>query len=277
MPELPEVETIARHLAKGDDQTPSLIGQKIVSASVFWTKTIAEPEVESFLTNLKNQTIQNISRRGKFLILELDHAFLLFHLRMSGDLLMRFATSDLPLKEPLVAHDHIYLHFASNWHLAFNDTRKFGRIWLTHEPKTVTGKLGPEPFDPELTPDVFAKKLSKYKRQLKPLMLDQSFIAGLGNIYTDEALFEAGLHPKRLSNSLCLDEANRLFRAIRKVLRLGIEHNGASIDWVYRGGGFQNYFQVYQQTGNPCPRCGSPIQRAVIGQRGTHYCENCQR
>ena len=277
MPELAEVETIARILAKGDIQTPSLIGQKIVGTSVFWKKTVAEPELETFQSAIKNQTVNKISRRGKFLILELDHAFLLYHLRMSGDLKMRYANTAIPLAYPFYAHDHVYLHFESHWHLAFNDTRKFGRLWLTQNPQTILHKLGPEPFDPKLTGTVFFEMLKKHKRQLKPLLLDQSFLAGLGNIYTDEALFQAQLHPKRLSNTLTEEDANRLLRAIRKVLRLGIEHNGASIDWAYKGGGFQNYFQVYQQTDNPCPRCGQPIQRTVIGQRGTHYCAYCQK
>ncbi len=276
MPELPEVETIARNLAKGDAKTPSVIGQRIIASSIFWTKTIAEPELSNFLAAINNQTILNVSRRGKFLILELNHAFLLIHLRMSGDLIMRQAEITPPLNAPLVAHDHVYLHFADNWHLAFNDTRKFGRIWLTPEPNTILGKLGPEPFDPKLTTDVFAKRLSQYKRQLKPLLLDQSFIAGLGNIYTDEALFESKLHPKRPSNTLNSDDSGRLLHSIRKVLQLGIEHNGASIDWAYKGGEFQNYFKVYQQTGNPCPRCNQPISRTTIAQRGTHFCRNCQ-
>ena len=276
MPELPEVETISRILAQGDSQTPSIIGQRIVGTSVFWERTIAEPDLTTFQAAITNQSIQKISRRGKFLIMGLDHAFLLIHLRMSGDLMMRHAEIPLPLKQPLMQHDHVTFHFASHWHLAFNDTRKFGRVWLTLNPNQVLGKLGLEPFDPKLTGTVFFEMLKKHKRQLKPLLLDQSFLAGLGNIYTDEALFLAGLHPKRLSNTLTEEHASHLLRAIRKVLRLGIEHNGASIDWAYKGGGFQNYFQVYQQTDNPCPRCGQAIQRTVISQRGTHFCAICQ-
>lgn len=276
MPELPEVETISRILARGDSQTPSLPGQRIVRASVFWERTIAEPDLSTFQSAIIDQTVQSISRRGKFLILELDRAFLLIHLRMSGDLVMRYAETPLPLTKPLMPHDRVTFHLASHWHLAFNDTRKFGRIWLTPNADDVLANLGPEPFDPELIDFVFLEMLKNHNRQLKALLLDQSFIAGLGNIYTDEALFEAGLHPKRLSNSLNLDEANRLLHAIRKVLLLGIEHNGASIDWVYKGGGFQNYFQVYQQTGHPCPRCGQAIQKTTVGQRGTHFCANCQ-
>lgn len=276
MPELPEVETISRILARGDSQTPSLPGQRIVRASVFWERTIAEPDLSTFQAAIIDQTVQSISRRGKFLILELDRAFLLIHLRMSGDLVMRYAETPLPLTQPLMPHDRVTFHLASHWHLAFNDTRKFGRIWLTPNADDVLANLGPEPFDPELTDFVFLGMLKNHNRQLKALLLDQSFIAGLGNIYTDEALFEAGLHPKRLSNSLSFDEANRLLHAIRKVLLLGIEHNGSSIDWVYKGGGFQNYFQVYQQTGHPCPRCGQAIQKTTVGQRGTHFCASCQ-
>ncbi len=276
MPELPEVETIARNLAQGDFQTPSLIGQKIVGTSVFWNRTIAEPDLTTFQSAIVNQTVQNISRRGKFLIMGLDHAFLLIHLRMSGDLIMRQAEITLPLTKPLIPHDHVTFHLESHWHLAFNDTRKFGRVWLTLDPSQVLGKLGPEPFDSKLTGAVFFQRLTSHQRQLKALLLDQSFLAGLGNIYTDEALFQAQLHPKRLSNTLSADDANRLLRAIRKVLRLGIEHNGASIDWAYKGGGFQNYFKVYQQTDNPCPRCGQAIQRTTVSQRGTHFCPRCQ-
>ncbi|HPX66274.1 MAG TPA: DNA-formamidopyrimidine glycosylase family protein, partial [Anaerolineaceae bacterium] len=141
MPELPEVETIARNLAKGDEQTPSVLGQKTVSSSVFWAKTVAEPDLLSFHSAIKNQSVLNVSRRGKFLIFDLDHAFLLIHLRMSGDLIMRYADMPLPLSKPLVPHDHVYLHFADNWHLAFNDTRKFGRVWLTPDPKRILSKL----------------------------------------------------------------------------------------------------------------------------------------
>ena len=137
--------------------------------------------------------------------------------------------------------------------------------------------LGPEPFDEELTPAVFADMLQKRSRQLKPLLIDQSFLAGIGNIYADEALFKARLHPLRQSDSLTLTEAGDLLESIRFVLTKGIDQKGASIDWVYRGGDFQNYFQVYQQTGNPCPRCGKPIEKIKVGQRGTHFCPACQR
>ena len=155
--------------------------------------------------------------------------------------------------------------------------RKFGRVWLLRDTSDLFAKLGPEPFDQQLTAEVFADMLKNHARQLKPLLLDQSFLAGIGNIYADEALFRARLHPSRLSNSLTSSEAGDLLEAIRFVLTKGIDQKGASIDWVYRGGDFQNYFQVYQQTGNPCPRCGHPIEKTKVGQRGTHICPVCQK
>jgi formamidopyrimidine-DNA glycosylase len=140
----------------------------------------------------------------------------------------------------------------------------------------VVGGLGPEPFDPLFTADVLHARLHAFRRQIKPLLLDQTFIAGLGNIYTDEALHQARVHPLRLSDSLSFEESSRLWQAIRDVLSEGIRRNGASIDWVYRGGDFQNAFHVYQRTGHPCPVCGTPVERIAVGQRGTHFCPNCQ-
>ncbi|HOR78751.1 MAG TPA: zinc finger domain-containing protein, partial [Anaerolineaceae bacterium] len=167
-------------------------------------------------------------------------------------------------------------NFNSGWKLVFNDTRKFGRAWLTEDPQKVLSGIGPEPLDPDLTPDKFHAMLQVRSRQIKPLLMDQRFLAGLGNIYTDEALFSAGIHPLRRSDTLTQPEAERLLAAIREVLQQGILAKGASIDWVYRGGDFQNHFQVYKRTGSPCPRCGTPIQRIVVGQRSTHFCPVCQ-
>lgn len=160
--------------------------------------------------------------------------------------------------------------------LAFNDARKFGRVWLTNDSCLVLNNLGPEPLSPELTPRLFYQMLASRRRQLKPLLLDQTFLAGLGNIYTDEALHLAGLHPLVLANKLSPRHAEKLLEAIRSVLQEGIKRNGASIDWVYRGGEFQNHFRVYQRTGEACPCCGSAVERITIGQRGTHFCPSCQ-
>lgn len=274
MPELPEVETIRRGLLAGNASTPSLLAQRVSAVSILWEKSVAFPSAREFSEQLIGRTIQDVGRRGKFLLIRLEHTHLIFHLRMSGDLTMRFSPPEEPFQPE--THDRILLRFVSGWILAFNDTRKFGRAWLTADPLSVLGGLGPEPLNPELTPGVFHEMLKAHSRQLKPLLLDQSFLAGLGNIYTDEALFNARLHPLRESSSLTEEEASALLTSIREVLLQGIREHGSSIDWVYRGGNFQNHFQVYQRTGEACVRCGEPIQKTTVGQRGTHFCPVCQ-
>jgi formamidopyrimidine-DNA glycosylase len=264
MPELPEVETIARILR------PELTGREIVSARLLWPRTLATPSPEQFLEQIAGQKIMDVSRRAKYLDVQLAAHHLFIHLRMSGDLSIRNAAYQ-PEK-----HDRLILQLSDTRQLVFNDTRKFGRVWLTVLPEDVIGGLGPEPFDPDFTPQLFHVRLIERRRLLKPLLLDQSFLAGLGNIYTDEALHMSGVHPLRVSDTITEDEAERLYRAIQSVLLAGIEHNGASFDWVYRGGSFQNYFRVYDREGQPCPVCGTPIQRIVVGQRGTHFCPICQ-
>jgi formamidopyrimidine-DNA glycosylase len=270
MPELPEVETIRRGLISGSGEVPSLVHQRITSVDLFWPKAVASPDPLQFIQGLQQREIISLNRRGKFLLINLDHGTLIFHLRMSGDLRMQ------PAGEPTQKHDRLQLNFNSGWKLVFNDTRKFGRAWLTEDPQKVLSGIGSEPLDPDLTPDKFHAMLQVRSRQIKPLLMDQRFLAGLGNIYTDEALFSAGIHPLRRSDTLTQPEAERLLTAIREVLQQGILPKGASIDWVYRGGDFQNHFQVYKRTGSPCPRCGTPIQRIVVGQRSTHFCPVCQ-
>lgn len=279
MPELPEVETIARILR------PQLIGMTILDADVRWARTVAAPSVRSFKRQIQGQVIRDVGRRAKFLRLQLTDLELLVHLRMSGDL----ALKDVYL--PPEKHDRLILSLhpaptpgkgisdkiATESRLVFNDTRKFGRVWLTADAEEITGRLGPEPLSADFTPEWLAEALSKRHRQLKPLLLDQTFLAGLGNIYTDESLHRAGLHPLALSDSVTIKKAERLHAAIQATLQEGIARNGASFDWVYRGGDFQNYFRVYDREGKPCPVCGTSIQRLVVGQRGTHICPHCQK
>jgi len=264
MPELPEVETFVRSLR------PELTGRTILSANLLWKRTLAAPSPQEFAEQIAGRQIGGLSRRAKYLDLELTGLHLFIHLRMSGDLWMR------PLPYQPETHDRLILELSDGRVLVFNDTRKFGKVWLTAHPEDVIGGLGPEPFDPAFTPAELHARLSQHRRQVKPLLLDQSFLAGLGNIYTDEALHLSHLHPQRISDTIDLAEAERLYYAIQTVLQAGIEHNGASIDWVYRGGNFQNYFRVYDRTGEPCPACGTPIERIVVGQRGTHFCPHCQ-
>jgi len=265
MPELPEVETFARALE------PELVGKTIRSADLRWARTLAIPSPKKFRAQIRNQKIVGISRRAKYLIIQLKDYNLLIHLRMSGDLIIRGG------KIKPETHDRLLLHLSNGKYLAFNDTRKFGRVWLTDQPEQIFGKLGPEPLGKDFTAHWLFENLHARQRRLKPLLLDQTFIAGLGNIYTDECLHIAKLHPLRLSNSVTEKESAALHKAIRAVLKEGIRRNGASIDWAYRGGDFQHYFRVYDCEGKPCKVCKTAIVKLTVGQRGTHICPNCQR
>lgn len=275
MPELPEVETIARTLR------PELVGKTILGADLLWPRTLATPGPEEFTEQIKGQEIIAVTRRAKYLHLQLSAFNLFVHLRMSGDLYIKKENAALE------KHDRLILTIVpgssgtdenvKKTKLVFNDTRKFGRVWLVRDPEEVIGGLGPEPLSDDFTAQMLYDGLQSRHRLLKPLLLDQSFLAGMGNIYTDEALHMARLHPLTASDSVNREQAQALWEAIRAVLQEGIRRNGASIDWVYRGGEFQNYFRVYDRKGQPCPVCGTPIERLVVGQRGTHICPTCQR
>ena len=265
MPELPEVETFARQLK------PELVGRTILDADLRWARTLATPSPKKFKAQIRRQKILDLGRRAKYLLVQLTDFTLIIHLRMTGDLLLRDSTT-VPAK-----HDRLVLKLSGKQYLAFTDARKFGRVWLTDQPESVLGKLGPEPFSKAFTPQWLFEALQKKNRQLKPLLLDQNFLAGLGNIYTDEALHIAKLHPLATSDSVSLKQAEALHEAIRSVLKAGIKRNGASIDWAYRGGQFQNYFRVYDQEGKSCPVCGTEIKKLTVGQRGTHICPQCQK
>jgi formamidopyrimidine-DNA glycosylase len=275
MPELPEVETIAEYLRRGKEG-PSLIGQSIRAVDVQWNRTIAEPDLLEFHQRIRGQSVQEIGRRAKFLKIGLSQDTLLVHLRMSGDLRMEPEVDPDGQERAAAAHDRVLFHLESGWRLAFNDARKFGRVWLVRDPASVLDGLGPEPLDEAFTPAVLAELLQGRSRQLKPLLLDQTFLAGLGNIYTDEALHRARLHPNQPADRLAPEQVERLWQAIRAVLLDGIRSHGASIDWAYRGGDFQNRFQVYGRTGERCYQCGTLIVRRVVGQRSTHFCPTCQ-
>lgn len=265
MPELPEVETIVRNLR------PALVGRAILQADLRWPRALAVPSPEQFKQHIIGQEIIALSRRAKYVHMHLSSWHLLIHLRMSGDLIV---APDGHAPDP---HDRLVLTLSGDVRLVFNDPRKFGRVWLVRDPEEVFAVLGPEPLSEAFTPSWLFAALRAHRRQLKPLLLDQTFLAGLGNIYTDEALHLAKLHPLRWSHTISEEEAIGLWQAIRSVLEEGIRRHGASIDWVYRGGDFQNYFRVYRRTGLPCLTCGTPIVRIVVGQRGTHLCPQCQQ
>ncbi|HMK08880.1 MAG TPA: bifunctional DNA-formamidopyrimidine glycosylase/DNA-(apurinic or apyrimidinic site) lyase [Anaerolineales bacterium] len=270
MPELPEVETIARQLRSGSPTLPPLPGRLIVAVTLRWPRHIAAPPADRFRQEVVGRTIREVGRRGKYLVFPLDRGTLLIHLKMSGDLAV------VPSVEPSGPYDHTIFHLDQGWDLRFGDARKFGRVFLLDDPSLLLAPLGPEPLNGAFTPRSLARDLGRRGRSLKPLLLDQTFLAGVGNIYADEALHRAGLHPLRRADSLNDAEVRRLWRGLRAALRSGLRHNGASIDWVYRGGDFQNHFRVYQRAGLPCPVCGTAIRRITVGQRGTHYCPSCQ-
>jgi formamidopyrimidine-DNA glycosylase len=275
MPELPEVQTIVDDLNAAD-----LIGMPITGARVFWPRTIAEPSPRLFCNHLKNHKFTAIKRRGKYLVFNIDNgSTLLLHLRMSGRLHLVLANS------PRHKHEHVIFSFQDGRQLRFHDTRKFGRIHLLDDPTKILGRLGPEPLAKDFTAKLMAERLRQRKRLLKPLLLDQGFIAGLGNIYVDEALWDAKLHPNRIAASLSLSEIKALHRAIPKVLKRGLKHLGTSLGTgdtnfysvARRRGRNQDDLKVFRRTGLSCPRCKSPIERIIVGQRSTHICPECQK
>lgn len=275
MPELPEVQTIVDDLL-----AQKLVGLQIHSASVFWPRTIHDIAASTFCRKLKGRHIRAIERRGKYIVIDLSGSVhLLIHLRMSGRLLLT------PVGQKRDKHEHVLLTFKDGRQLRFHDTRKFGRMYLVRDPQTILGKLGPEPLDCTFTLNDLSKQLKKRRRMLKPLLLDQTFIAGLGNIYVDEALWGAGLHPCRLASSLTRKEAAHLHHAIPKVLRKGLKNLGTSLGTgeanfysvARRSGRNKDELKVFRRTGEPCPRCREKIVRIIVGQRSTHICPKCQR
>lgn len=273
MPELPEVETVVRRL-----RAAGLVGRRIVQARAFWPKTVAAPAPARFAREIRGRKIRRISRRGKFIVVELSGgATLLIHLRMSGHLDVA-SVGSRPRR-----HDRVVWTLDDGRQLRFEDTRKFGRVWLVRDPAQVLGELGPEPLG--ISPAAFAAGLAARARQLKPLLLDQTFLAGVGNIYSDEALWAARLHPRRRSDTLTPAQATELLGAIQAALRQGIRNLGTTFGAgrthfvLPRGerGRNQEQLRAYGQTGAPCPRCGAPIRRILVGQRATHVCPRCQR
>ncbi len=275
MPELPEVQTIVNDL-----NAANVAGKTIMGAKVFWPRTIAEPSASAFCRRIKGKKISAIRRRGKFIVFDFNKGDnLLLHLRMSGRL--HLVPYDLPRQK----HEYVILSLTDGRQLRFHDTRKFGRFYLTSDAQKILGRLGPEPLATGFTLKIFARSLSPRNRLLKPLLLDQTFIAGLGNIYVDEALWESKIHPRRIAASLSESEIRALHRAIPRVLKRGLKNLGTSL-----GTGQTNFYsiakhqgrnrdelKVFRRTDLPCPRCQATIRRLIVGQRSTHICPKCQK
>lgn len=270
MPELPEVATWRRLLQQGGPQGPSLVHELIHQAHLLLPRQLVHPEPARFPQILRGQTIRALGRRGKYLLVYLDRGVLLVHLGMSGS----FAF--VPLGEPFPRHTRWALDLASGWRWCFVDPRTFGRVaWYPH-PWHALSHLGPEPLSSEFTWKHLAQQLQGRRAAIKSLLLNQGLVAGVGNIYADEALHRAGLHPETPAGALRSHQIQALWKALREVLGLGLRHRGATFDSVYPHGQFQNHFRVYGRAGQPCYTCGTPIQRIRLAGRGTHFCPRCQ-
>ncbi|MCB8924753.1 MAG: bifunctional DNA-formamidopyrimidine glycosylase/DNA-(apurinic or apyrimidinic site) lyase [Ardenticatenaceae bacterium] len=270
MPELPEVETVVRALRQ------PLIGRTVTGVRNDWPRHIGTPGLDELRVRIQGCQFQAINRRAKYLVFTLTQGeTLIVHLKMSGHLAVVDAA------KPADKHVHTIFELDNNQELRFRDIRKFGRVYLVQNPEVILGKLGPEPLESGFTPEVLRDRLNGRTRALKPLLLDQELIAGIGNIYADEALFYAKLHPTRPANTLSQHEITALHSAIQKVLNMGIEREGASIELYVKPDGskgdMQNAVAVFRRTGDPCYECGRPIERIVLGGRSTHFCSNCQK
>jgi formamidopyrimidine-DNA glycosylase len=274
MPELPEVQTVVDSLNR-----LRLAGCCITAAGVYWPRTIADMTPAAFCKKIKGHRIRRITRRGKYIVMGLSQGLtLLIHLRMTGRLTWMLKG------KARNKHEHVILDLGERGELRFQDTRKFGRFLLTRAPRAVLRKLGPEPLSDDFSLERFHKMLHTRRRQIKPLLLNQEFIAGMGNIYVDEALWKAGIHPLRISCSLSKKEITALHRAIPHVLRTGLKNMGTSLgagagnftSVAGRKGHNADQLKVFRRGGQGCPRCGSVIQRILVGQRGSHICPTCQ-
>jgi formamidopyrimidine-DNA glycosylase len=274
MPELPEVETVVRGLRE------PLIGQ-VITAAIFPQEPgrMLNIDPQQLQKRIAGQRINTITRRAKYLLFKLDADTLIVHLKMTGHLYV------LPPDEtnPYDRWMRVRFPLDNGQELRFSDSRKFGRVYLCSDPNEVLPALGPEPLEDDFTLDVFRERLRGRKGILKSLLLNQAFVAGVGNIYADEALHIARLHPLRRADSLSNDEIKRLYQGIRQALADGVRHEGASINWYRKPDGSrgesQNHLRVYREHRNmsqPCPVCGGPITKIWVGQRGTHFCPNCQ-
>lgn len=274
MPELPEIEAIKRVIE------PQLKGLSVQRVTVNRPEVIAHPAANAFCGQVTGQMFTSVERRGKFLIFPMERGDrLIVHLRMTGCLLVT------PTDYPEEKHTHLVFHLSDGWELRFSDTRRFGRFWLLRqgEADTYTGieKLGAEPFDSGFSGEYLSTCLGKRKKAIKECMLDQSVIAGIGNIYSDEILFAARIHPERPANTLTPEEWNCLALAIPGRLAFFIEKNETTPEEYLetKGQDYRNtpFLQVYGRGGELCPACGATLCRSVIGGRSSVYCPSCQQ
>jgi len=275
MPELPEAETIRRDLEK------EVVGKRIKSVEVSGTRTVRRQTKKQFIGRVEGQRIDSVSRRGKNILVSLGDDWLVVHLGMSGQLL-----KTMP-KDPAIKHTHVVLTFTQGGQLRYVDPRTFGELYVASkanmaEEAPELEELGFDPVEDVMSWNAFGGLLQQRRKKLKDVLMDQKFVAGIGNIYSDEILWAAGLRGDRSSDSLSTQEVRRLYRAVGEVLQDAIKLRGSSLaDEQYRDlygqvGGFQNEHNVYAREGEPCKRCRQPIQRIKWGQRSSFSCPGCQ-
>lgn len=278
MPELPEVETVRKGLAQ------LVIGKTIERVDVSWPRIITtDDSLEKWQHELVGQTIEAMGRRGKYLVFHLSDCLLISHLRMEGKYL--YYPNEDRLQTDMAKHTHVRYYFTDGSQLHYHDVRKFGRIERlnTHELESYffNKKLGPEPIAEEFRLERFQEQLKFVKKAIKPALLEQKMVVGLGNIYVDETLFRSHIHPATAANSLSDDQIVLLHQTIMSVLDEAIEAGGSTIrtykNSLGEAGNFQQTLMVYGRQDEPCINCGTPIQKVQFAQRGTHFCPNCQK
>jgi formamidopyrimidine-DNA glycosylase len=267
MPELPEVETIKNELA------PWIVGQSFTQVTILDARLVCDCSAEEVRRGLIGQNVKCLERRGKYLIFHLSNGkSLIMHLRMTGVLLLNPKGVD--------RYARAIFHFSNGHRLVFSDRRRLGKMWLVNDASTVVCKLGPEPLDKSFTADILRQRLSRHHIPVKAVLLDQCIIAGIGNMYADEALFAARIHPLRRADDLSPEEVQTLYHCIRRVLGAAIGNKGASVDTYIRPEGELGTahfdFKVAHRGGEPCPICGSNIERCVVQNRGSYFCPCCQ-
>jgi formamidopyrimidine-DNA glycosylase len=272
MPELPEVEMVVRGLR------PDVIHRTFTGADIHWPKEIVKHTPATFAARVAGQRVETLERRGKYIVFGLSADHMLVHLKMTGRLYVAKPGEMVGSDDRWV---RVSLPMDDGRELRFSDARKFGRVFLAAQTEEVTGALGPEPLDEAFTLETFQGLIARRGGLVKPLLLNQAFVAGVGNIYADEALWRAQIDPRRKASTLKPEEIAALYQAIQAALQDGIQYEGASINWYRKPDGSegdsQNHFNVYGREDEPCKRCGTPIQKIWLAQRGTHFCPRCQK
>jgi len=269
MPELPEVETVKNELL------PHVVGKRISGLTFEWEGIVKEPSLDEFRAGIIGQKITGINRRGKYIFISLSgEDTLIIHLKMTGSLIVKKDTEEPP------KYTRAIIHLDNGTDIAFRDPRKFGVLRLVKDKGSIIGKLGPEPFDEDFTPQVLSKILTKRKAPMKALLCEQNLIAGIGSMYADEALFTTKIHPLRTGENVTPSEIEHLYKAIREILYAAIENKGASVDTYFRPDGTKGTahyeFKVAHRFKEPCYICGTPIERIKIRNRGSYFCPKCQ-